>query len=100
MIAGQLRIKKMKLTEISDEDKVVLIFRQIKFDFLDDYKNISETASIVGKSVNRRLILKSDIDVVQNRIHIFLGAGFSVTDPDIVAAKEIYDKLSDIKNRL
>lgn len=90
----------MRLNEISDEDKVYLTLKGIAYNFDEDYRNIYDTCNIVGKSINRRKILLDDIEIVCSNINLLLSQDFSELDPDIIAAKDIRNKLLDIKGKL
>ena len=90
----------MRLDEITDEDKTFLILKQIRFDFQNDYINAVDASTIIGKSMFRRNLLKGDIDLILNDISIFLREGFLKTDPDVIAAKDIFKKLKLLKKSL
>jgi hypothetical protein len=90
----------MRLDEISDEDKSFLTLRGIKFEFIDDYNNIISALSIIGKSNSRKQLLHNDIDLLSAFISVFLNQGFNESDPEIINAKNLYNKLLEIKNQL
>jgi hypothetical protein len=90
----------MRLNEISDEEKSFLTLQGISFDFTVDYDNTVSAFSIIGKSRHRRQLLIDDINLIFSRISPFLQYGFDKNDPDVIAAKDIYNRLLDIKNKL
>ena len=90
----------MKINEISNQDKLVLALKGIRYDFICDYSNVISVYGVVGKSINRRNILKSDIQNILSDITSFVNYGFLVNDPDILATKNIYTELQNIYKSL
>lgn len=90
----------MRLNEISDEQKSFLTLKGIKFDFIDDYNLIVSSYKIIGKSLHRRNMLRNTINNILSLIKIFLDQGYDNTDFDVITARDIYNKLLDIKNQL
>ena len=90
----------MRINEISKLDKSYLTIKGIQYSFKEDYENICNVYPMIGNSANRKNILISDIDVVCSNIKLLLEQNFMDSDPDIINAKDIYDKLLDIKNKL
>ena len=89
----------MRLTEISDEEKTFLKLKQVEYEFLESYRIAHEMSLVVGKSVHRQQLLADVIDGYIDTIHIFLDEGFNEVDPDVLAAKDILNKLQEIRNR-
>lgn len=90
----------MRLNEISKEDKTFLTLRGIEFNFTNDYNNVALAYSIIGKSNSRKQLLHNDIDLLSAFISVFLNQGFNESDPEIINAKNLYNKLLEIKNQL
>jgi len=90
----------MRIDEISDLDKSYLTIKGIQYSFKEDYENISNVYTIIGSSISRQNILLSDIDIVCSNIMLLLEQNFQDADPDIMIAKDIYNKLLEIKNKL
>jgi hypothetical protein len=90
----------MNLDEISNEEKSFLTLQGIKFNFANEYSDIVAASSIIGKSSHRRAMLKENIKYLQQDMRHFLNQGFSNSDPDIIAAKDLYNKLYQLKGTL
>ena len=90
----------MRVVEIDDQDRSFLTLKGIKFDFKNEYNNVVSAFSIVGKSANRRQILRGDIDFIISLIVPFLNYGFPTDDLDIIEAQNIHNELLKIKNQL
>lgn len=72
----------------------------VKFDFIIEYNDILYAYGIIGKSANRKKILKLDIQNILNDIQIFINEIPDKTDIDVVFAIDIYNKLETIENQL
>jgi len=90
----------MRLSEISDEDKLILSLKGIQYDFVADFQTVITALSLVGKSLHRRSMLSADIAQLMLFVNLFLNQGFDENDPDVIIASGIYEKLSAIKNQL
>lgn len=90
----------MRLNEISDADRFMLTLKGIRFDFNHDLENASNAFTLVGKSANRRNLLRNDIDSALHDIDIFLNQGYDANDHEVMLAKQIQAKLFNIKNQL
>jgi hypothetical protein len=86
--------------KINDIDKSSLILKGIKYDFTEDLNIVLSALHIVGNSIHRRKLLGDDIIIYLRNIEIFLNQGFSDNDPDIIEARDIFNKLQNIKNQL
>lgn len=87
----------MRLNEISNEEKVWLKLKNIVYDFENAYDNV--VTSHKFNSVPPTLI-KSYIDIIQNRMNILFAEGFNKSDPDIINIKTQYMNLENIKKTL
>ena len=90
----------MRLNEISNEEKSFLTLQGVEYSFVSDLEMVMSAYSIIGKSNHRRNMLINDIDLVLYRMIPVLNYGFLNDDPDIIAIKDIYSKLLEIKNKL
>lgn len=90
----------MRISEISEIDKLFLAVKGVRYQFEADYVNITDVYPLIGKSTNRKNILLDDIDLVRSNIELLLRQNFPNNDPDIVAARAIYDKLLVLRNKL
>lgn len=90
----------MRLTEISNQDKTYLTLKGIEYSFMDRYNTIVLASSIIGKSVNRRNILINTIDHTHELMKLFFNEGYDNNDPDVLEAKDIFNKLQEIRNKL
>lgn len=90
----------MRIFEISKEDKNILILKGIHYNFIEDYNLAVSISEIVGNSNYRRVRGLNTIENSINSIQVFLDQGFSDNDLDIIAAKNIYNNLLEIKNKL
>ena len=95
-----MRIAEIRINEIFDPDKSYLRIKGVRYSFEEDYNNILSAYPLIGSSVGRRNILLSDTDIVCSYINLFLEQQFENIDSDIIAAKDIYNKLLEIKNKL
>jgi len=90
----------MRLNEISNEQKTFLTLQGVKYSFMVEYADIVSAYSIIGRSNHRRALLKTDIEYLLSDVEFFLNYGFPNNDLDIIAAKDSYNKLLEIKNKL
>ena len=90
----------MRLSEIDDVDKSALILKGVRYDFTDRINIGVSALEVVGNSTYRRNLLKDDVSIYLEDIEIFLNENFPNNDSDVIAAKYIYAKLQNIKNKL
>ena len=90
----------MRINEIDNIDKSALALKGIRYNFSENLNIVLSVFHLIGSSSHRRQSLKDDIDVYLEDIEIFLNQGFPDNDLDIIAAKDIYNKLLEIKNKL
>ncbi len=87
----------MNINEITPLEKSWLKLKNVEYDFENVYNDILTAYKFNSVPSN---IIKSYIEIIHNKMDIFLNSGFDISDPDILKVREMYTILDNIHTKL